>query len=123
MTSTEKMIHLQSLSTSKAKDLVDGYGCYSELYVSAINRPKEHFGNPKLIVNAFLEKLSSFKAPNLAHHERYAQLSPFLLTMVDTLSQLGFTYDFHITINLNVAFATLPNPVRLEWNKFVLEKN
>ena len=43
--------------------------------------------------------------------------------MVDTFSELGFIHDLHSTTNLNVALAKLPNRVRLEWNKFVLEKN
>ena len=118
MTSPEKMIHLQSLLTGKAKALVDGYGCKGDLYVPAINRLQEHFGNPKRIVNACLEKISSFKAPNLAYPESYTQFSSFLLTMVDTFSQLGFIHDLHSTTNLNIAFAKLPNPVWLEWNKF-----
>ena len=123
MASPEKMIHLQSLLTGEAKAPVDGYGCTGDLYVSAKNRLQEHFGNPKRIVNAFLEKLSSFKAPNLAHPENYTQFSSFVLTILDTFSQLGFIHDLHSTTNLNVALAKLPNPLWLEWNKFVLEKN
>ena len=122
MTSSEKMIHLQSLLTGEAKALVDGYGCNGDLYASALHRLQEHFGNPKRIVNAFLEKLNRFKSPKLSHPESYTQFSSFLLTMVDTFQQLGFVHDLHSTNNLNVALAKLPNPVRLEWNKFVLEK-
>ena len=59
--SSEKMIHLQSLLTGEAKALVDGYGCNGDLYASAIHCLQEHFGNPKRIVNAFLEKLNRFK--------------------------------------------------------------
>ena len=102
MTSPEKMIHLQSLLTGEANALVDGYGCNGDLYVSAINRIQDLFGNPKRIVNAFLEKLSSFEAPNIAHPESYTQFSSFLSTMVD---QLGFIHDLHSTTNLNVGLA------------------
>ena len=62
MTSPEKIIHVQSLLSGEAKALVDGYGYNGDLYVSAINRLQENFGNPKLIVNAFLEKLK-FQSP------------------------------------------------------------
>ena len=49
--------------------------------------------------------------------------SSFPLTMVDTFQQLRFVHDLHSTTNLNVALAKkLFNPVRLEWNTFVLEK-
>ena len=123
MTSSEKMIHLQSLLTGEAKALVDGYGCNGDLYASALHRLQEHFGYPKRIVNAFLEKLNRFKSPNLSHPESYTHFSSSLLTMVDTFQQLGFVHDLHSTTNLNVALAKLPNPVRLEWNKFVLEKD
>ena len=102
---------------------MDCYGCNGDLYVSAINRLQEHLGYPKRFVNAFLEKLSNFTAPNLAHTESYTQFYSFLLSMVDTFSQLGFIHDLHSITNLNVALAKLPNPVRLERNKFVLEKN
>ena len=123
MTSSEKIFHLQSSLTSEAKALVDGYGCNGDLYASALHRLQEHFGNPKRIVNAFLEKLNRFKSHNLSHPESYTHFSSFLLTMVDTFQQLGFVHDLHSTTNLNVALAKLPNPVRLEWNKFVLEKD
>ena len=74
MTSFEKMIHLKSLLTGEAKALVDGYGCKGDLYASAIHRLQEHLGNPKRIVNAFLEKLNRFKSPNLSHPESYTSL-------------------------------------------------
>ena len=54
ITSSEKMIHLQSLFTGDAKALVDGCGCNVDLYALALNRLQEHFGNPKRTVNAFL---------------------------------------------------------------------
>ena len=88
MTSSEKMIHLQSLLTGEAKALVDGYGCNGDLYASAVHRLQEHFGNPKRIVNAFLEKLNRFKSPNLSHPESDTHFSSFFLTMVDTFQQL-----------------------------------
>ena len=65
MSLSEKLIHLQSLLTGEAKHLIDGYGCNGSLYVPALNRLEEHFGNPNRIVNAFLDKLSQFKSPNL----------------------------------------------------------
>ena len=117
------MFHLQLLLIDEAKALVDGYGSNGDIYVSAKNQLPEHFGNTKRIVNAFLDKLSRFKAPNLAHPKNYIQLSSFLLTMVDTFFQLGIIHDLNLATNLNVALAKLPNPVRLKWNKFVLEKN
>ena len=117
------MIHLQFLLTGGAKALVDGYGCNGDLYASAIHRLQEHFGNPKRIVNAFLKKSNRFKTHNLSHPESYTHFSSLLLTTVDTFQPLGFVHDLHSTTNLKVALAKLPNPVRLEWNKFVLEKD
>ena len=123
MTPSEMMIHLQSLLTGETKALVDCYGCNGDLYASALHRLEEHFGNPKRIVNVFLEKLNRFKSANLSHPVSYLRFSSFLLTMVDTFQHLGFIHDLHSTSNLNVALAKLPNPVRLEWNNFLLEKD
>ena len=122
MSSAEKMIHLQSLLTGEAKALVDGYGCNGDLYAAALSRLQEHFGNSKRIVNAFLDKLSNFRNPNLSNPESYTQYSSFLLTLVDIFQQLGFIHDLHSTINMSIALTKLPNPVRLEWNRYVLEK-
>ena len=113
MSLSEKMIHLQSLLTGEAKHFIDGYGCNGSLYVPALNRLEEHFGNPNRIVNAFLDKLSQFKPPNLTVPESYTQFSAFLLTLVDTFQQLGFNHDIHSITNLNQAFNKLPTPVRL----------
>ena len=123
MTSSEKMIHLQSLLTGETKAFVDGYNCNGDLYASALHRLQEHFGNPKRIVNAFLEKLNRFKSPNLSHPESCTHFSSFVLALVDTFQQLGFVHDLHSTTNLNLALAKLPNHVRLVWNRFVLEKD
>ena len=122
MSSAEKLIHLQSLLTEEAKALVDGYGCNSDLYSAALSRLQEHFGNSKRIVNAFLDILSNFRNPNLSNPERFTQYSSLLLTLVDTFQQLGFIHDLHSTINMNRALTKLPNPVRLEWSCYVLEK-
>ena len=122
MSSAEKMIHLQSLLVGEAKALVDGYGCNGSLYAPALARLEEHIGNPFRIVNAFLKKLSHFRPPNLTIPELYAVLC-FPLTLVDTLQQLGFNHYIHSTTNVNEALDKLQTPVRLEWNKHVLERS
>ena len=120
--SAEKMIHLQSLLIGEAKALVDGYGCNGSLYSPALARLEEYCGKPNRIVNAFLEKLSHFRPPNLTIPDSFTQFSSFLLTLVDKFQQLGFNHHKHSTTNVNRALNKLPTPVRLEWNKHVLER-
>ena len=121
MSLSEKMIHLQSLLTGEAKHSMDGYGCNGSLYVPALNRLEKHFGNPNRLVNAFLDKLSQFKPPNLTFPESCTQFSAFFLTIVVTFQQLGFNHDIHSTTKLNQALNKLPTPVHLHWNKYVLD--
>ena len=98
--------------------MVDGFGCNGSLYAPALARLEEHLGNPNRIgVNAFLEKLSHFRPPNLTIPNSYTQFPAFLLTLVDTFQQLGFSHDIHSTKNVNQALNKLPTPVRLEWKK------
>ena len=99
----DKMIHLQSLLTGEAKALVDDFGCSGDLYAAAPSRLQEHFGSSMRIVNAFLDKFSNFRNPNLSNPESYTQYSSFLLTLVDTFQQLGFIHDFQSTIIMNIA--------------------
>ncbi|XP_063728597.1 uncharacterized protein LOC134856162 [Symsagittifera roscoffensis] len=123
MSPTEKMIHLQSLVTGPAKLMIAGYGANGDTYELALQRLRENFGNTNRIVNSFLQRLANFKPPNLAQPESYMQFSAFLLTLVDTFEQLGFVHDICFTTNLNTALAKLPDPVRLEWNRFVIDKD
>ena len=123
MSPTEKMIHLQSLVTGPAKLMIAGYGANGDTYELALQRLRENFGNTNRIVNSFLQRLANFKPPNLAQPESYMQFSAFLLTLVDTFEQLGFVHDICSTTNLNTALAKLPDPVRLEWNRFVIDKD
>ena len=124
MSPTEKMIHLQSLVTGPAKLMIAGYGANGDTYELALQRLRENFGNTNRIVNnSFLQRLTNFKPPNLAQPESYMQFSAFLLTLVDTFEQLGFVHDICSTTNLNTALAKLPDPVRLEWNRFVIDKD
>ena len=116
------MIHLQLLPIREAKALVDGYGCNGSLYATALARLEEHFGNRNRIFIAFLKKLSHFRPPKLTIPDSYTQFSAFPLTLVYRFQQLGFNHDMHFTTNVNQASKKLPTPVRLEWNKHVLEK-
>ena len=119
---SEKMIYHQLLLTGEAKHLIDGYGCNGSLYIPALNRLEEHFENPNRIVTAFLDNFLQFKPPNLTVPENYIQILAFLLTLVDTFQQPVFNHDIHSTTNLNQALSKLPTPVRLDWNKYALEK-
>ena len=42
---------------------------------------------------------------------------------MDKFQQLGFNHDIHSTTNVNQTLNKLPTPVRLEWNKHVLERS
>ena len=55
MSSAEKNDTLAFTAHREAKALVDGYGCNDDLYAATLSRLQEYFGNPKRIVNAFLE--------------------------------------------------------------------
>ena len=46
-----------------------------------------------------------------------------LLIQISTFQQIGFNHDIHSTKNINQALNKLPTPVRLEWNKHVLERS
>ena len=75
MSLSEKTIHLQSLLTGEAKLLIDGYSCNCSLCVPALNCLDEHDGSPDRRVNAFLDKLSQFKPPNLTVPESFNPIS------------------------------------------------
>ena len=123
MSSAEKMIHLQSHVIGEAKALQNGYGYNGSLYAPTLARLEEHFGNANRIVNAFREKLSHFRRPNLTIPDSYTQFTAFVLTLVDTFEQLGFNHGIHSTTYVNQASKKLPTPVRLAWNKHVLERS
>ena len=103
MSSAEKIDPFAITAHGGNKALVDDYGCNGDLYAADLSRLQEHFGNSKRIANAFLDKLSNFRKPNLSNPEFYTQYTSFLLTFVDTFQKLGFTHDLHSTINKNIA--------------------
>ena len=114
----KKMIHQQSFLIGEAKALVDGYGCNGSLYAPALARLEEHFCNPNRNVNAFLEKLSHFRPPNLTIPYSYTQFSAFLLTLVDTFQQLGFNLDIHSKCQSSLKQVSITSPLGMQKARF-----
>ena len=63
MSDCEKMAHLQNSLSGAAKNAIQGFGFNGNLYAEAIEELRRRYGNPRIIVDAHLNRLISSKTP------------------------------------------------------------
>ena len=117
MTTAEKMTHLQTLVKDQAKSVIRGYGYNGDMYIIALKRLQDSFGNPTKFVTSFLQRLNCHPIPTLEQPDSFTVYSNFLTTLVDTFEQLDFQHDIRSTTNVQQALRKLPTETRLAWNR------
>ena len=121
LSSTEKMVHLQSAVSGLAQKLISGFLYNPELYEEALSVLKDRFGGERDVVRAHLNAM--FSAPRLSHSGAPA-LEEFHATVnctVTVLQSLRYEGDLHSHENLQRVVEKLPSDLRREWSKFEVE--
>ena len=121
LSSTEKMVHLQSAVTGLAQKSISGFMYNPELYQDALSVLKERFGRERDVVRAHLNAL--FSAPRPAAFNAPA-LEDFHATVnctVTVLQSLHYEGDLHSHENLQRVVEKLPPDLRCEWSRFEVE--
>ena len=118
----QKIAYLQGLVIGKAKTAIEGFACNEHLYKDAINKLKQRFGNPNIIINNLLEKLINYRPPTTSLPWTIVNFSTFNNTMTRTLQELNFEADLNSTTILKHATDNLPYSEEFKWNQFVLRR-
>ena len=64
LTDTHRITYLQNLVVGKAKEKFQAYSCDPAYYAIALKELMDHFGDPSIVVNAFINQLEAWRPNN-----------------------------------------------------------
>ena len=75
---THRITYLQNAVTGKAKDVIQAYSCDPAYYSTALNELMSYFGDPAIVVNAFINQLENWKSTNDYNKQNFVAFALFL---------------------------------------------
>ena len=64
ITETDRITYLQNAVSGKAKDVIQAYSYDPAYYSTPLNKLMSYFGEPTIVVNAFINQLENWKSTN-----------------------------------------------------------
>ena len=77
ITDTHRITYLQNSVSGKAKQIIESYSCNSAFYETALNELTNHFGDPSVVVSAFINQLESWHATDSNNEKPFVASSIF----------------------------------------------
>ena len=105
---SEKMGHLKTLLTGKAKSAISGMGYSGEFYAQASELLGRKFGRPYLIVDAQLNILRKQQPIRMHNSTAIINYSITISNLVNVLKQYNYEGDLRSSSTLQVAIEKLP---------------
>ena len=120
---SEKMSHLKTLLTGKAKSAISGMGYFGQLYGAAWSILERKFGRPHVIIDAQLESLC--KASQVKPHDSTGVISfsVNVSNFVNVLKEYKQISDLQSSSTLYMAVDKLPQVLKEKWWFYVDDKD
>ena len=120
---SEKMSHLKTLLTGKAKSAISGMGYSGQLYGAAWSILERKFGRPHVIIDAQLESLR--KASQVKPHDSTGLISFSVIVsnFVNVLKEYKQIGDLQSSSTLCMAVDKLPQVLKEKWWFYVDDKD
>ena len=118
---SEKMSHLKTLLTGKAKSAISETGYSGEFYALACELLGRKFGRPYLIVDAQLNMLRKQQPIRMHNLTAIISYSITISNVVNVLKQYNYEGDLQSSSTLQVAIEKLPPNLKEKWFFFVDE--
>ena len=115
----EKMSHLKTLLTGKAKRAVNGMGFSGAMYDEAWKTLERKFGQPHHIVSSQLAKIQSFSQVRFNDLGALVEFADTVSSFVNILQQFGYSNDLFSSSNLDIAVSKLPLDTKRRWFAFI----
>ena len=112
---SEKMSHLKSLLTGKAKSAISGMGYSGQFYSAAWNILERKFGRPHVIIDAQLESLRQANQVKPRDSTSLINFSVILSNFVNVLKEYKHFGDLQSSSTLYLAFDKLPQFLEEKW--------
>ena len=93
LTDTHRITYLQNSVVGKAKEKIQAYSCDPAYYAIALKELMDHFGDPSIVVNAFINQLEAWRPNNDYNKQSFVSFASFLKRLVQAFEYLGFKAD------------------------------
>ena len=92
-------------------------------YNTAFNEIIGRFGDPLVVVNAFINQLESWKCNSFYNKQSFIAFSSFLKRLVQAFQNLGFQADLQSSTLLRKAKEKILHNLLLKWTEYTLTEN
>ena len=120
---SEKMSHLKTLLTGKAKSAISGKGFSGQFYGAAWNILERKFGRPHLFIDAKLENLRKGNQVKPDDSTSLNKFSVIVSNFVNVLKEYKHIGDLQSSSTLYMAVDKLPQILKEKWWFYVDDKD
>ena len=93
LTDTHRVTYLQNSVVGKAKEKIQAYSCDPAYYLIALKELMNLFGDPSIVVNAFINQLEAWRPKNDYKKQNFVSFVLFFKRLVQAFDYLGFKAD------------------------------
>ena len=79
-----------------------------------------HFGDPAIVVNAFINQLENWKSTNDYNKQKFVAFALFLKRLVQAFQYLGYTADLQSSTLMKKAKEKVPHNILLKWTEYTV---
>ena len=94
---THRITYLQKAVTGKIKYVFQEYSTDGAFYSTALNELMTYFGDPTIVVNAFINQLETWNSVNDYNKQNFVAFALFLKHLLQAFQHLGYTADLQIS--------------------------
>ena len=120
---SEKMSHLKTMLTGKARAAIASMGYSGDLYGEAWALLERRFGQPYLIVEAQLNTLRNQQPIRMHDSKALVSYSTTISNVVSVLKHYKYEGDLRSSATLQIAIEKLPPNLKEKWWFYVDESN
>ena len=123
LTDDVKLTYLKTLVTGKAKIAIAEFAYCDAMCKDAMRTLERKFGQPQAVVNAHLDKLSSFPPLKMHNSDNIINYSGCISSLVGVFKSLSYDSDLKSAALLNTAVQKLPPNMKESWSLFTVKKH
>ena len=104
----------------KAKEKIQAYSCDPAYYAIALKELMDHFGDPSIVVNAFINQLEAWRPSNDNNKQSFVSFASFLKRLVQAFKFLGFKADLQSSTLMKKTKEKIPHIILIKWTEYTI---
>ena len=122
LTDDVKLTYLKTLVTGKAKTAISEFAYCGAMYKDALKALERKFGQPQIVVTAYLDKLSNFPPLKMHNSENIISYSATICSLVGVFRSLNYLQDLSSASLLGQAVQKLPPNMKEAWSMHTVKR-